>query len=1390
MGANGDIGEWHLVSDTRAAIGRPCVVRGGEHPLGDTMTRNSFQVLEGDSNDSTFGEIETTLDSKLDSDDAKKANKKIKKQKKKGKRHSNGEVFDGSTAMDTTCPSGQGITDDMGDEDSGWGSDSNSQTNVSENECPGSIFGQTQNYGIDEDNTSDDADCDSDKGMVGRQQDVIGPQRYRNRAGRRSRCKYGTAKEFETVNVTSGKPMLRYLKHAASQFYAVQEHHVPSAGLTGMAVKLKKLGYKFCATPATSTGNSDTGTSGGAAIVVRDCYAVTSIYGAKALAPWTIVPGRAAGARIHGLIKGGVLVLSVYLKSGEPPTSALNWATLVKVAEAVNTARLPFIIGGDWQCTPAELRASKWLDMIAGNMVASTEATCVTDRSAREIDYFIVSAGLDSVCTKPEALQDTDIATHMPVRSSILGNPRALTIRSFDMPKHFPRRAPYGPVRRIPAWPPFAPTAECSSTERTAELAAYWMKHAEEELCLQFDLVDDEGAPLSQFVGRAAQPKVVDRRPVPRPTVGDMLSDVRGTFWNSILHRVTEIQRWFDSYYNDDGGLWLRQGFTRHCIAAAIKLVRRVTTPPKSLERLDPDLLVVWRTRANSIVQTMQGILVGYDIYGTEILGYWNGELREHIEGLQKVLASARSQEFGQWIDDQLASGAGGIHAATKEGVGGHPDPISELEPGIHAAQAIVESEILKWAQPTIWRAWPTAEESDADFTARAWFVRQDEFPDIRGPPPPDEIRTSSGTFPWRTSIGADGLHPRSIGLLSNRALQYLGMLQMSSEALGAVPELFRIVALFTRMKKNGSYRTVGNLPTYYRVYARTRLKVVRKWERDNPCDLFWAAKGKGSDTAVHTASTAAGIALSKGLKSAAALVDVFKCYEVLEHNIIVTKCRLVNFPLDILAVALSMYSAARYLIYDGAMAGPVFTHRGITAGCTFATFILRGAMQFDMIQYNTVVCIPRQLIFQIFVDDLMVMGSSTDDKVVVNTAYATSRLIEVLDDLKMPAALDKRIIVASPKIGQKILQCGWLKDKHFKHQVVAEQLGVDFAPGRKAGNAARDKRAKIFGNRLPKIRAFTRKRAGVGRRLAATAGVPSIGHAAKVLGTSGTRLSWHQTLMHRTINATNTNRSRFLNLTVAGSQVEPAYGANSAPILAWARMLHQELFPLKDLRGAMQFYQRKLAPLHSKWAQVTGTITALLATLDRLGWTIIGAHLLKSHLGTYHDLRLTPWAALKTMIDKRTNEWLWSKHTSGTPMHDMFSKGASTKIVQSLLVDSGLDKECKQGLTSAATGGQWTQTRHVKADHDVYDLCLLCLAAPGTEWHRVYDCPCTEHLRTVRLDLGVQRRAQPHEASHHERWTRGHLPHSAYPTPPSSRLGTGACGGRTLKAHSLAKPF
>ena len=189
---------------------------------------------------------------------------------------------------------------------------------------------------------------------------------------------------------------------------------------------------------------------------------------------------------------------------------------------------------------------------------------------------------------------------------------------------------------------------------------------------------------------------------------------------------------------------------------------------------------------------------------------------------------------------------------------------------------------------------------------------------------------------------------------------------------------------LFTRWKKNGNYRVVGNLTTWYRIYTRARLPVIREWERANPCDLFWAAKGKGADTAVYTAALGAELAASRGKITASTLIDLFKCFEVLDHEVIVEQCKLTGFPMDILMIALSMYSAGRYLCIDGAMAGPVFACRSTTAGCTLAMFILRATMQPSMVTYYTVVCIPRQITFQIFVDDLLLMKSGSKHDVPV----------------------------------------------------------------------------------------------------------------------------------------------------------------------------------------------------------------------------------------------------------------------------------------------------------------------------------------------------------------------------------------------------------------------
>ena len=138
--------------------------------------------------------------------------------------------------------------------------------------------------------------------------------------------------------------------------------------------------------------------------------------------------------------------------------------------------------------------------------------------------------------------------------------------------------------------------------------------------------------------------------------------------------------------------------------------------------------------------------------------------------------------------------------------------------------------------------------------------------------------------------------------------------------------------------------------------------------------------------------------------------------------------------------LALSMYSSGRYLFYQGAVGGPAFSHSGITAGCTFAVFILKGTMQPCMDTFYDVECFWRGTVMQIFVDDLMLLQMGRQQEVALRLSQVTLGLVKVLDYLKMPAALDKRIVVAAPALGREITKR--LEGHSFKHKVIGEQLG------------------------------------------------------------------------------------------------------------------------------------------------------------------------------------------------------------------------------------------------------------------------------------------------------------------------------------------------------------
>ena len=53
-----------------------------------------------------------------------------------------------------------------------------------------------------------------------------------------------------------------------------------------------------------------------------------------------------------------------------------NLALLQRLAAAIKTLKIPWVIGGDFNMTPAALRATNWPQVVKGTVVAPAAPTC------------------------------------------------------------------------------------------------------------------------------------------------------------------------------------------------------------------------------------------------------------------------------------------------------------------------------------------------------------------------------------------------------------------------------------------------------------------------------------------------------------------------------------------------------------------------------------------------------------------------------------------------------------------------------------------------------------------------------------------------------------------------------------------------------------------------------------------------------------------------------------------------------------------------------------------------------------------------------------------------------------------------------------------------------
>ena len=101
------------------------------------------------------------------------------------------------------------------------------------------------------------------------------------------------------------------------------------------------------------------------------------------------IEGRFATAWVGGVVPGGIHCGSLYCKDGEG-FGCLNSPLLGGVAAAMECLKGPWIIGIDFNMTPAELEESGWLEKVGGIVLAPA----LLEPDDRVIDYFVVAERL------------------------------------------------------------------------------------------------------------------------------------------------------------------------------------------------------------------------------------------------------------------------------------------------------------------------------------------------------------------------------------------------------------------------------------------------------------------------------------------------------------------------------------------------------------------------------------------------------------------------------------------------------------------------------------------------------------------------------------------------------------------------------------------------------------------------------------------------------------------------------------------------------------------------------------------------------------------------------------------------------------------------------------
>jgi exonuclease III len=262
-----------------------------------------------------------------------------------------------------------------------------------------------------------------------------------------------------TANCTTWKSIKKFLEKQCPQPFdngkqarcdadavLVQEHHLSEREIASASVWALSHGWKSFWTPAVIT--DDGGTSAGTAILARSEFGLIDKHVFEA----STHRGIAGTFQYPGTPE--LKLVSLYLESGSPLQG--DSARLVKQAVGfLQTWAKPFIIGGDFNCTPCTLQKSRLTEGLDAQVVAPPEkyGTCKGQKGrSRVIDYFLVSGSLVKAVNEIRVIPMAGISPHSPVAITFAARVGSMQVRKLMKAPKLPTKRIIGPLAKCKSW--------------------------------------------------------------------------------------------------------------------------------------------------------------------------------------------------------------------------------------------------------------------------------------------------------------------------------------------------------------------------------------------------------------------------------------------------------------------------------------------------------------------------------------------------------------------------------------------------------------------------------------------------------------------------------------------------------------------------------------------------------------------------------------------------------------------------------------------------------------------------------------------------------------------------------------------------------------------------